>query len=263
MRILFLGDVVGSAGRQAVATTLSKLNERHLPDLVIVNAENAAAGLGITPGIADDLFALGVDVITLGNHAFHRTEIVPYLDSGKPIVRPANFPPGTPGRGMVIVEKSGIAVAVLNLCGRTFMDRPYDDPFRCIDVLLEETSAIVRVVDFHAEATSEKMAMGWYLDGRVAAVLGTHTHVQTADARILPGGTAFLSDVGMCGPRDSVIGMDTDTILRRMKTLMPLRLEVAEGPSIVSGVLLVVDEDLGTTTEILPFSYLAEEIESS
>lgn len=253
MRILFLGDIVGSVGRDAVAAALPTLREAHTPDLIIANGENAAAGLGITPSIADDLFALGVDAITLGNHAFHRSEISTYLDSGKPIVRPANFPPGTPGRGMVLVEKGTVAVAVLNLCGRTFMDRPYDDPFRCADALLEDADAVVRIVDFHAEATSEKMAMAWHLDGRVAAVLGTHTHVQTADARILPGGTAFLSDMGMCGPRDSVIGMDTDIILRRMKTLMPLRLEVAKGPGIVCGVLLVVDEELGGATEVQPF----------
>lgn len=253
MRVLFLGDIVGSVGRKAVEKTLPALRETYAPDLVIVNAENAAAGMGITPGIADDLFAAGVDAITLGNHAFHRPEISSYLDSGRPIVRPANFPPGAPGRGMTLIEKDGVEVAVLNVCGRTFMDRPYDDPFRCVDALLEEAGAIVRIVDFHAEATSEKMAMGWYLDGRVAAVLGTHTHVQTADARILPGGTAFLSDVGMCGPRDSIIGMDTEVILRRMKTLMPLRLEVAEGPAILCGAVLSVDEDLGSAIEITPF----------
>lgn len=253
MRILFLGDIVGSVGREAVAATLPNLKEQYSPDVVIVNAENAAAGLGVTPTIADELFALGIDVITLGNHAFHRPEISTYLDSDKPIVRPANFPPGTPGRGMVVVEKGSFAVVVLNLCGRTFMDRPYDDPFRCVDALLAEAATVVRVVDFHAEATSEKMAMGWYLDGRVAAVLGTHTHVQTSDARILPGGTAFLSDVGMCGARDSVIGMDTDIILRRMKTLMPLRLEVADGPGIVCGVHLEVDDELGIATDVTPF----------
>lgn len=253
MRILFLGDIVGSVGRKAVEKALPALSETYAPDIVIANAENAAAGLGITPRIADELFAAGVDAVTLGNHAFHRPEISSYLDSGRPIVRPANFPPGTPGRGMTLVEKDRVEVTVLNVCGRTFMDRPYDDPFRCVDALLQEASTVVRIVDFHAEATSEKMAMGWYLDGRVAAVLGTHTHVQTADARVLPGGTAFLSDVGMCGPRDSVIGMDTDVILRRMKTLMPLRLEVADGPAIVCGAVLSVDEDLGTATEITPF----------
>ena len=159
---------------------------------------------------------------------------------------------------MMLVEKDSLAVAVLNLCGRTFMDRPYDDPFRCVDALLEEADTVVRVVDFHAEATSEKTAMGWYLDGRVAAVLGTHTHVQTADARILPGGTAFLSDVGMCGARESVIGMNTDIILRRLKSLMPLRLEVAAGPGVVCGVLLTVDEQLGTASEIQPFCLAAD-----
>ncbi len=250
MRVLFLGDIVGSPGRSAVLRALPSLQEEFTPDFILVNGENAAAGFGITPDIAEALFEAGVDAITLGNHAFHRSEIADYLDSGKPIVRPANFPPGTPGKGVCLLEKGELRLAVLNACGRTFMDRPYDDPFRCLDELLEPLDTPTRILDFHAEATSEKIAMGWYLDGRVSAVLGTHTHVQTADERILPGGTAYLSDLGMCGPRDSVIGMDVTTILRRMTTLLPHRFEVAKGPTVLSGAVLTLDPKTGSAVGI-------------
>jgi len=250
MRVLFLGDVVGSPGRSAVLRALPELKERYQPDFILVNGENAAAGFGITPDIAESFFEAGVSAITLGNHAFHRSEIYDYLDSERPIVRPANLPPGTPGRGACVVQNGELRLGVVNACGRTFMDRPYDDPFRCLDTLLETIETPARILDFHAEATSEKIAMGWYLDGRVSAVLGTHTHVQTADERILPGGTAFLSDVGMCGPRDSVIGMDVDTILRRMRTLLPHRFEVAKGPTTLSGVVLTLDAQTGAAEAI-------------
>ena len=192
-RILFLGDIVGRPGRDAVRTHLRSLQDEHQPLFTVVNGENSAAGIGITPDIAEDLFRMGVDAITLGNHAFAKREVYPYLDSGKPIVRPSNMPRGVPGTGIAAVTKEGIELAVINLCGRVFLDT-YDDPFREADRLLGELRTPHVLVDFHAEATSEKIAMGWHLDGRVTAVLGTHTHVQTADDRVLPGGTVTFTN---------------------------------------------------------------------
>lgn len=249
MRILFLGDIVGRPGRSAVAACLPSLLETYSPDFVIANAENSAAGVGITPDIADEVFALGIDAITLGNHAFNRKEIVPKLETDSRILRPANFPPGTPGRGHSVLEKGGKHLGLINLCGRVFMSE-YDDPFRAAARLIGDLGTTVTVIDFHAEATSEKMAFAWHLDGKVSAVLGTHTHVQTADERILPGGTAYISDVGMCGPMDSVIGMDREVILRRFLTLMPERFEVAAGRSVICGVVLDVKDDTGRAESI-------------
>lgn len=249
-RILFLGDIVGKPGRQAVEAGLPGLVQKHEPLFVVVNGENAAAGVGITPSIADDLFKLGVDAITLGNHAFHKREIYPYLDSGAAIVRPANLPPGSPGKGHVKVSKSGIELAVANLCGRVFLDG-YDDPFRVVDRLVSEAGTPHILVDFHAEATSEKIAFGYHLDGRATAVLGTHTHVTTADETVLESGTAYITDVGMCGPRPSVIGMDKDVILRRFRTSLPTKFEVAEHPGVISGVLIGVQSDTGRATSIV------------
>lgn len=247
-RILFLGDVVGKPGRAIVREGLPSLIDTYKPLFVVINGENSAGGVGITPDIAEELFQAGAHAITLGNHAFNKREIGAYLETGKPIVRPSNMPPGTPGRGLVEVEQGGIRLAVMNICGRVFMD-PYDDPFREANRLLEGLETPHRLVDFHAEATSEKLAMGYHLDGRVTAVLGTHTHVATADERILPGGTAAITDVGMTGPVDSVLGMDKEIILSRFRTSMPQRFEVANGPGVICGVVIDVNET-GRATSI-------------
>ena len=233
-----IGDVVGQPGRRAVGALVPELRRELGLDFVIANGENAAAGRGLTAATAHELLNAGVDVITSGNHIFAQKDIIPYLDGSLPVLRPANYPPGAPGRGMVTVG----GVTVLNLIGRTFLGA-YDDPFRAADALLEAAPAGgPLVVDFHAEATSEKVAMGWYLDGRVTAVLGTHTHVPTADLRVLPGGTAYVTDVGMVGAARSVIGNEVQASLRRFLTGMPERLSVAEaGPVLLNAVLVETD----------------------
>lgn len=241
-RILFLGDVVGKPGRAIVREGLPSLIEMHKPLFVIINGENSAGGVGITKDIAEELYEAGAHAITLGNHAFNKRDIGSYLETGKPIVRPSNMPPGTPGKGLVEIERDGVRLAVMNLCGRVFMD-PYDDPFLEMDRLLQGIETPHRFVDFHGEATSEKIAMAYHLDGRVTAVVGTHTHVQTADERILPGGTAAITDVGMTGPVDSVLGMDKEIILSRFRTCLPQRFEVANGPGVICGVVIDVEED--------------------
>lgn len=240
--MLFVGDVVGRPGRESLAAAIPELRETHRPDAVVVNGENAAGGLGITPRIADELLGLGVDVLTLGNHTFRHPEIEPYLDEQERIVRPANLPASLPGRGHVVVEAGGIRLAVVNLMGAAMLEVSRS-PFIEADIVLQrlEGEADAIVVDFHAEMTSEKVAMGWHLDGRVAAVLGTHTHVPTADARVLPGGTGYISDVGMTGSRAGVIGMDRDLALERFRTLRPLRLESAKGDEWVMAVLVEID----------------------
>lgn len=249
-RILFLGDIVGRPGRDGVLGALPLLQQKYRPLFTIVNGENAASGVGITPDIATKLLSSGVDAITLGNHAFHKREITDFLNSGRPIVRPANMPPKTAGRGVVQLEKAGIKLMVANLCGRVYMD-PYDDPFRCIDTLMEQSDGPHWFIDFHAEATSEKQAFGFYLDGRAAAVVGTHTHIPTADAQILPKGTAYITDVGMCGPYPSVLGTDKEIVLKKFLTNLPARFEVAEAPSVISGVVVDVYKDTGTAANIV------------
>ncbi|MBV6458321.1 MAG: 2',3'-cyclic-nucleotide 2'-phosphodiesterase [Fimbriimonadaceae bacterium] len=248
-RILFLGDIVGRPGREAVKRHLPKLLQDHQPRFVIANGENAASGVGITPDIAEDLFKAGVDAITLGNHAFNKREIFGYLDAGHPIIRPANLPAGAPGIGRCEVTREGVTLAIYNLCGRVFLDG-YDDPFRLTEemVAAETTSHIF--VDFHAEATSEKIAMAYHLEGRVTAVVGTHTHVTTADERVLPGGTAAITDVGMCGPENGVLGMDRSIILNRFRTSLPQKFEVADGVGVISGVVIDVETDTGRATGI-------------
>lgn len=248
-RILFLGDVVGRPGRQAVQRQLPRLQEEHKPLFTIVNGENAAAGVGITPDLAEELFKLGIDAITLGNHAFHKREIFEYLKGPRPLVRPSNLPPGTPGQGCVLIQREGIRLAVANLCGRVFLDG-YDDPFRDVDRIHNELDTPHFFVDFHAEATSEKIAMGWHLAGRATAVVGTHTHVTTADEAVLPGGTAYITDVGMCGPMPSVLGMEKDVILRRFRTSLPTKFEVADHPGVISGVVIGVEVDTGRAVSI-------------
>ncbi|MEJ2069544.1 MAG: TIGR00282 family metallophosphoesterase, partial [Syntrophobacterales bacterium] len=215
MNILFLGDIVGSPGRRAVEEVLDRLVDRHFIDLVVGNGENASGGIGITPPVADQLLNMGIDLLTSGNHIWKHRDILPYLEETDRLLRPANYPPDTPGRGHTVLETAiGEKIAVINLEGRVFMN-PLECPFRTADQILSQVPPEVKVilVDMHAEATSEKLAMGWYLDGRVSAVLGTHTHVQTADERLLPQGTAYITDVGMTGPINSVIGMKTEVIL--------------------------------------------------
>lgn len=248
-RILFLGDIVGKPGRTAVAQGLPSLMDTHAPLFTIVNGENSAGGVGITPDIASDLFAIKVDAITLGNHAYNKREIYPYLDSGKPIIRPGNYPAKSPGKGLCIVEKDGIKLAVANVCGRVFMDG-YDDPFVCIDRLISEADTPHFFLDFHAEATSEKIAMGFYVDGRASVVVGTHTHVTTADEQILPGGTAYITDVGMCGPVGSVLGMDRDVVLQKFLTSMPVKFEVMNTSGVISGVVIDVERNTGRAVHI-------------
>ena len=247
MIILAVGDVIGKPGRQACARLLPELREKYNLDLVIVNAENVAGGIGVTPGTAEELLDTGADVLTSGNHVWNHKEILPCLDGDMPILRPLNYPPGVPGRGYVIIGRA----LVVNLIGRTFMNA-YDCPFRAMDRLLDELedrpSAII--VDFHAEATSEKMAMGHYLDGRVSAVLGTHTHVGTIDTQILPEGTAYVTDIGMVGPVNSVIGDDIDAVLKRFLTMLPNRLSVGKGRTVFNAVLVKTDDTTGRAVSI-------------
>ena len=242
-----IGDAVGRPGRRALSVLVPKLRRELAIDVVIANGENAAAGRGLTLNSAEEMFAAGVDIITSGNHIWDQKEIINHLDGDLPIVRPLNYPAGAPGRG--IIEHKGITV--INLQGRVFMTN-IDCPFRAADAALASLPPnSVVIVDMHAEATSEKVATGWYLDGRVSAVLGTHTHVATADARILPKGTAFVCDVGMTGAKDSIIGDDVDCVIRRFLTAMPVRLEVATGPDLIlNSVLIEVDEETGRARRV-------------
>jgi len=245
--ILVVGDVIGKPGRRAVNTLLPRLRQQYGLDLVIANAENAAGGLGLTLATAKELLDAGVDVLTSGNHIWAQSEIIPYLDSDMPILRPLNYPPGVPGKGYLVTGQA----MVVNIIGRTFIGN-FDCPFRAMDKLLAELEPkpSVIIVDFHAEATSEKIAMGRYLDGRVSAVLGTHTHVGTIDAQLLPQGTAYVTDIGMAGPVDSVIGDDAEAVLRRFLTMLPHRLSVGKGRTIFSAVVVGVDEKSGKATSI-------------
>ena len=237
--ILFDGHVVGSLGKRTLLGLLPVLRERHAPTFVVVNGENAAGGLGITPKIADELFAAGVDVITLGNHAYHRREIFPYLDARAEILRPYNYLKNQPGHGVCVVERDGVRLGVVNLSGNLFVRAGYP-AFTWIEQALGELRDRVDhvLVDFHAEATSEKVALGWHLDGRVTAVVGTHTHVPTADARVLPGGTAYISDVGMTGPRGGVIGVVKEQAIESLRTHMSIRFETAEDDPWLMAVLV-------------------------
>ena len=236
--ILFIGDVVGGIGRHTLLDCLPLLRERHAPTFVVVNGENAAGGLGITPKIADQMFAAGVDAITLGNHTYHRREIYPYLDHSKRIVRPANYLRSQPGRGVCVVESAGVRLGVVSLSGNLYL-RAGRSAFTEIEVALGELAGVDHIlVDVHAEATSEKIAMGWHLDGRVSAVVGTHTHVPTADARVLPGGTAYITDVGMTGPRGGVIGVKREQAIESLLTQMPVRFETSDVDPWLMGVLI-------------------------
>ncbi|MFO7576983.1 MAG: TIGR00282 family metallophosphoesterase [Pelovirga sp.] len=252
MKLLFIGDIVGRAGRTALGEHLDRLVDRHLVDFIVANGENAAAGYGLTAPVLKELFDCGVHVVTSGNHIWDKKEIYPLLERERRLLRPANYPPGSPGRGTGVFETAaGIKVGICNLEGRVFM-KNLDCPFRAADRLVAELreQAAVILVDFHAEATSEKQALGYYLDGRVSAVIGTHTHVQTADERILPGGTGYLTDVGMSGSQDAVIGNQKEAALERFLTQQPVRLEVAKKDPQLCAVLLTIDEDSGRCSGI-------------
>ncbi len=252
MRILFLGDVVGKPGRQAIRALLPRLIERERVALVIANCENVANGAGVDPKGAQELLAAGVDVLTSGNHVWRKKEIIDFISNDRRLLRPANYPPDVPGNGWIVCETpDGTRVAVLNLIGRVFLDS-LDCPFRTAAALVPELRARARtiVVDMHAEATSEKGAMAWFLAGKVSAVFGSHTHVQTADERILPGGTAYITDVGMCGPTESVIGMKQELAIQKFCTRMPVKFEVASGPVAVQGAFVDIDAETGQALRI-------------
>jgi 2',3'-cyclic-nucleotide 2'-phosphodiesterase len=241
MRVLFIGDVVGSPGRKGLREAMPALRERHSPDLVIVNGENSAGGVGITERTANDLFGAGAGAITSGNHVYRHREAYDFIDREQRVVRPANYPQGNPGRGHTVVEAGGMRVAVVNLSGAVGL-KVARSPFDTVDGILERLEADAVVVDFHAEVTSEKVAMGWHLDGRVAAVFGTHTHVPTADGRVLPKGTAFISDVGMTGSRTSVLGVKPEQALAALITQMPTKFETADDDVWVMGAVVEVNE---------------------
>ncbi len=258
MRILFVADVVGAPGRGALEARLQSLRAELEIDACVVNGENAADGVGITPRLAERLLAAGADAITLGNHAFRRKEIGPYLDESERIVRPANTSALTPGRGLTVVATtSDTPLAVINVLGSLFL-HPATSMFEVVDRLVDEarSETPLVLVDVHAEATSEKIALARWLDGKVTAVVGTHTHVQTADARVLPGGTAFITDAGMTGPHDSVIGVEAELAIRRMRTGMPVRFETAQGDVRIEGVVIDCDPASGRATAIEPLRVL-------
>ncbi len=264
IRLLFIGDIVGKPGRELIRRGLAPLVAHHGIDLVIANVENSAAGFGVTPDIADDFLHYGVHVMTGGNHTWDKKEILPYFEEQPRMIRPANFPAGAPGRGVYVARTaSGVPVAVINAMGRVFMTA-IDDPFKVIETEIEAVRKDARVifVDFHAEATSEKVAMGWHLDGRVTAVVGTHTHVQTADERVLPKGTAYITDVGMTGPHDSVIGVDKSAVLGRFLTGRPQRFETATENPRLNGVIVTADETTGRALSIDRLSLSAQDIET-
>ncbi|MDA8172371.1 MAG: TIGR00282 family metallophosphoesterase [Nitrospiraceae bacterium] len=252
MKVLFIGDIVGRPGRVAVKVLLPRIIERYKVDFVIANGENAAGGFGITESAASELFATGINIITSGNHIWDKKEVIPYLTKEDRLLRPMNFPPGVPGFGSVVAEVPGAgALAVMNLQGRVFMPA-IDCPFR---TALDETKRIRQrtnniIVDFHAEATSEKTALGYFLDGKVSAVIGTHTHVQTADEKILPGGTAYITDVGMTGPAESVIGVKKEQIVEKFLTQMPTRFEIPAGRALMSALLMEINEKDGRASSV-------------
>ncbi|MGQ9607753.1 MAG: TIGR00282 family metallophosphoesterase [bacterium] len=254
-RILFIGDIIGSPGRSAVKKALPEMKKIYNPNLIIANGENLAGGLGITPDTAKEVIDSGVDLLTTGNHVWDKKEIIEFIDMDERILRPANYPKGTPGKGFTITIKTffqqEIPIAVFNLSGRVFME-PLDNPFTVsyeLLPLLQERSKII-ILDFHAEATSEKIAMGRYLDGKVSAVIGTHTHVQTADETIFPGGTAYITDVGMTGPIDSVIGTKKDLVIKKFITQMPVKFDVPDGNVLLCAVIVDIDPNTGYAVNI-------------
>ena len=261
IRIGVIGDIIGKPGRLAVAQLLPELRDEMRLNLVIANGENVAAGAGLTPSLAEELLGSGIDVITSGNHIWDKREIYDYLDTGRPVLRPINYPDAAPGRGWLVHHTDdGHEVAVVNAMGRVFMNQ-LDSPFTKLDELLDGAAdplPPIRILDFHCEITSEKNAMGWYLDGRMTAVVGTHTHVPTADARLLPGGTAYISDIGMTGPRDSVIGFSLETVLPRFTGHLPTRFHVAEGPVSFNAVVITASTVTGRASAIEQVQRLVE-----
>ena len=252
MKVLFIGDIVGKGGRSAVKALLSKLVDKYKIDMVIANGENIAAGFGLTEPLVAELFRMGVDIITTGNHVWDKKEFIPYLAKDNRVLRPLNYPPGVPGFGSIVFTlQSGLKAAVMNVSGRVFMPG-MDCPFRTAASELERLSkdTDIIIIDFHAEATSEKIAFGYFVDGKASAVIGTHTHVQTADEKILPGGTAYITDVGMTGPHHSVIGMEINQIIQRFLTSMPTRFETATGEALLSAVAIEINSGTGKATGI-------------
>jgi metallophosphoesterase (TIGR00282 family) len=259
MRVLFVGDIVGKTGRMAVKTLLPKLMDKYKIDLVIANGENIAGGFGLTEPLVSELFRTGVDIVTTGNHVWDKKDFVHYIVKDNRVLRPLNYPPGVPGQGSIVYTlRNGRKAAVLNAMGRVFMNS-LDCPFRTTKAEIERVSKETKVIiiDFHAEATSEKVAFGYFMDGRASAVIGTHTHVQTADEKILANGTAYITDVGMTGPANSVIGIEVNQIIQRFLTSMPARFETAPGEGIFSGVVIEIDGETGKSTAIqrLQFTY--------
>ena len=257
MNVLAIGDIIGKPGRLVINKHLRSIRKQYKIDFIIANGENTAGGFGLTSSTARELLDEGINMITSGNHIFAQKEIIPFLDTDMPIIRPMNYPPGVPGKGYRIAGK----ILVVNLIGRTFMSS-YDDPFRAMDKLLQDLKDKPKIifVDFHAEATSEKVALGRYLDGRVTAVLGTHTHVGTIDTQILKGGTAYVTDIGMTGPSDSVIGDDVDAVLQRFLTQMPHHLTVGKGKPVLNAIIVEVDENTGKATNIQRIQRESEEV---
>lgn len=252
VNILLIGDIVGRPGRKAVKENIKRYRKKYDLDFVIVNGENAAGGNGITKDIVDELLENSVDFITMGNHVWDKKEILQFIDHEPCLIRPANYPPPAPGKGSTVIRlNQSVKIGILNLSGRVFLP-PLDCPFRLADELvtkLRKETPIV-IVDFHAEATSEKMAFGWFMDGKVSAVIGTHTHVQTADERILPQGTGYITDVGMTGPRDSILGVERELVIQKFLTQMPVRFEIAEGILQINAIFLQIDENTGKTVKI-------------
>ncbi|HHV17580.1 MAG TPA: TIGR00282 family metallophosphoesterase [Thermoanaerobacterales bacterium] len=251
MRILMIGDIVGRPGRAIVRDKLSFLRKKHEVDFVIANGENAAGGNGITEKIAQELFISGIDFLTMGNHVWDNKDVFNFIDTENRMIRPANYPTG-PGKGYQIVQlETGLMIGILNISGRTFM-LPLDCPFKVADEIIQKIGSKTKViiVDFHAEATSEKIAMGWYLDGRVSLVAGTHTHVQTADEKVLTNGTAYITDIGMTGPSNSVLGIDKNKVINKFITQIPVRFEVAKGPAEINGILVDINESTGKAVKI-------------
>lgn len=251
MNVLMIADVVARPGRLAVLNKIQDLRKEYDIDVATMNAENVAGGFSITPAIADELFESGIDLMTSGNHIFDKTEIIPYIEKNPRLIRPANYPPGTPGKGLFVGEINGFKIAALNLLGRVFMP-PVDDPFRVAELEINSIpeDVVIRLVDMHCEATSEKYAMGWFLAGRVSAVVGSHTHVQTADERILDGGTAYITDVGMTGSYAGVIGMDKESVINRFTQFPARRADHAKGSVWICAVVLDINEQTGKTNRI-------------
>lgn len=251
MKLLFIGDIVGSPGREIVKDYLPRLKRKYQPAFIVANGENAANGKGITEKIGKELFEAGVHAITLGNHTWDNKEIFDFIDREDRMIRPANFPAGTPGKGITYIKQPEGELAIINLQGRTFLP-PLDCPFTTADQLVEQARKRTKYifVDFHAEVTSEKQALSWYLDGRISGLVGTHTHVQTGDERILPQGTAYLTDVGMCGPSDGILGMDRETVIKKFRTQLPVRFEVAAGPAQLNAVVITIDRTSGRAAKI-------------